>query len=255
MPSSNMNIYKQLFLLFPLFTVSCKNPIDKPKQVWLYKVEGAEVLNGDVKILSIGDSLSKDNCFIAHFDKEGNMATSFERLVMVSSHNNVMDTTTVSAKKTDYTFTYNSDGRKLALVGHTSSNHGNYTSQWNFDRNGYLVNCVPNIEDTSFSTVKYRHDKAGNIIAYDRFFFPGKKNRHITPDLFRYKYDNDNRVTEEILLDRIKDSVMISVKSDYQFVSFDQHNNWVKETVHWNNYIPVERDSASWTQTRKIAYY
>lgn len=49
--------------------------------------------------------------------------------------------------------------------------------------------------------------------------------------------------------------MMISVKSEYQFVSFDQQNNWIKEIVHWNNYIPQERDSATWTQTRKITYY
>lgn len=250
-----MNIHKLPFLLVMCLAMSCQKPASKPRQVWLYKIEGAEVLNGNVKVVSIGDSLSKGSCFIAHFDKEGNMRTSFERLAMVSSHKNAMDTTTISTEKTGYTFIYDNDGRISAMIGHTSSNHGTYTSKWNFDPNGYLVNCVPNINDTLFSTVKYKHDSVGNIIAYDRFFYPGKKNRHITPDVFRYKYDNEHRVIEEVLLLRVKGGMIISVKSDYKFLSFDQHNNWVKEMVHWNNYIPAERDSATWIQARKIAYY
>lgn len=253
MPYKNLN--KLPLLLFVFFIISCKNPIQKPKQVWIYKVEGAEVLKGNVKEVSVGDSLSKGDCFIAHFDNKGNMTTSFERLAIISRHNNIVDTTMLSAKKTEYTYTYDSDGRKIAMMGQTSSNRGTYISQWNFDHSGYLINCVPDINDTSFSTVKYRNDAAGNTIAFDRFFFPGKKNRHITPDLFRYKYDNEHRMIEEILLLQIKDRMMVSVKRDYQFVSFDQNNNWVRELIHWNNYIPEERDSATWTQTRRITYY
>jgi len=261
----NHSLYKLTLLLFACFIIiiSCKNPIQQPKQVWLYKTEGAEILNGNVKELSLGDSLSKGGCYVAHFNKGGNMTSSFERHDIVSSHNNVVDTVTF-LRKIEYEFRYDSEGRKLTMTGRISESemkdqtplrHNTYTSQWSFDRNGFIINCVPNLADTSFSTVTYKYDRAGNIIAFDQFFYPGKKNRHITPDLRRYKYDNEHHVTEDILLLHYKDSMMVEVKYDYKFLSFDKHHNWTKGIVHWNNYIPEERDSATWIETRKITYY
>src|SRR5579872_1259869 len=176
----NHSPYKLTLLLFACFIISCKNPISQPKQVWLYKTAGAEVLNGNVKEVSLGDSLSKSEYSIVHFDKDGNLITSFEKRGMVSRHNNVIDTVTLS-QKTEYTFRYDPEGRRLAMtgriselemIGHTPSRRDAYTSQWNFDHDGYLVNCVPDIADTSFSTVTYKHDRAENIIASDQFFYP-----------------------------------------------------------------------------------
>ena len=97
---TNDSLPKLILLLFACSIVSCKNPIPKPKQVWIYKVEGTEVLKGNVKEVSIGDSLSKGDCFIVHFDNKGNMTTSFERLAIISRHGNMIDTTILSVKKT-----------------------------------------------------------------------------------------------------------------------------------------------------------
>lgn len=226
---------------------SCKK--QRPKQVWIYNEDGAEMLYGNVKELSIGDS-AKGDFYAMYFDREGNMSKSINRSISISQTIIEKDSTkdtTVYIDTIKYIFEFGQNGKKTAIIGNVSSVNLQYRSKWEFDKEGKLTRSTNGIDDSISSINEYKNDTAGNVIERKYSHMSG----HIAPDIYKYKYDNTNRMIEEDLLDES----WLLTKNNFRYISFDSHNNWIKMISHSESFPPMSKFSHTDTTTRKITYY
>ncbi|MGZ3763241.1 MAG: hypothetical protein ACXVB0_21020 [Mucilaginibacter sp.] len=227
--------------------LSCKK--QGPKQVYLYDEDGPEMLNGNVKMASIGDSTQKAGYFYkTYFDEEGNMSNSVVKHILVLGQDTVVTDTTTSIYKIKYTFVYGTNGEKTAIIGHGFTEKDTFKSKWEFDKKDHVVKYDPNTKDTVGGPLnEYQYDSIGNIIKRVCFY----RNISLEPDIYKYKYDNKHCIIEKDLSDQ---SFLLN-KTTFRYISFDSCNNWIEKEEHWQTYPPLRKESGVDTITRKITYY
>jgi hypothetical protein len=244
-----MFLNKSIFILFFVLLVSCKS--QGPRQVWLYNEDGAEMLNGNVKEILIGDSL-KGDFNVVHFDEQGNMSVSSERRTSTSITVPEKDTirdTSVDNIKTTYTFFYNQGhikAIKYKVSGSCNSCPG-YSGIFEFDSQGHLA-TKGNPRDSTGEMIYYKCDTTGYVFKSTEVH----RGQLAESEVYGYKHDNKHLLIEKtssegnVLLDR----------RIFEYKAFDSNHNWIKKICRLHDYNPGGHcDSATFTVTRKITYY
>jgi hypothetical protein len=206
----------------------CNN--GKVKQVWIYNdadnanrlnVSVLEKLNGNVKEIYTGDSLSQDNFYHVNVDYNGNVINS-----TISS----VDNRKRETLKIAYRYKYK-NGKKSSIIEDWRGKF-NWSAEWVLDGAGQILNC------------SCKYDNSGNLTEWEQVY-------HIVTDLYRYKYNNQNRIVESILYN---DGLPL-VKKSYQYIAFDRKGNWTKKIVHEVWISPMKSYSSIDTLIRKITYH
>lgn len=233
--------------------VSCKKPM--PQNTFVYNISGSPVekLNGNVKVLTVGDSMSlkKGYFYQVHFDKKGNQLRSDFRSLYIGETDGIADTS-IDEVIVNYQTFYNNNNIKSYMVGNVTDHMGSRKIRWTFDKQGVINSFGAYPPDSLIGIYQLKYDNNGNLLKTTSIC-----QYEIIPNVFRYKndvsvykYDTSNRLIESALYEEN----ILSTKTDFEYLSFDAYHNCTKFRVkrtfpHWTR--PSEVD----TITRKITYY
>ncbi len=258
---SHFRISAALALIALLWLASCKPAVTK---TWLYNgiyndsgnLDFTEILNGNVKQLTIGDATTND-FYNVHFDGEGNMRMAVTKSTYISISEFTSDTT-VNTDTAIYTIGYNNVTKKKTITRYFSSAYNHYGKDSISDIFRDTMLCELNKKGTLDCHSIHRrsgnvenetvYDKAGNLTRLKMIFLDTK----VEPDIHEYKYDSLHRLIENKLRDEKHEAL---IKTSFKYIGQDAHGNWTKREAYHQNFWPMEKYSRTDTVTRTIAYY